>query len=561
MAALVALPSISFAQNDEVGETRMVTLSAYYSPIEGQSAYFKGSLEDDRVLNGNGTNAADGTPVYPGMLAAPKSYAFNTAIDIPGFGMGIVHDRGGAIVEAGEKGEAYDRIDVWMGEGDDGLARAVAFGKQTFEVTVYPPESKKESTFVLPEPATLPPFIGTLSEGDDSPEVARLQAELKTLGYFLEPTFGVYDEPTVVAVMKYQLARQIITSLADTGAGVFGPATRSYMNAEITARGGTVEDLDVLVSLEEVSVDAAQTEETDAKAEDESETEELETTLFFAIPEVGAESASVLEAQKLLASYGVWHCEINGATTEVEMNCFDEAITLLAENEQTASSVLEKSEIEKQSIAASSANKFTPTETINPTSADSEAIAAMQQGLLLLGYELEISGSFDKNTFDAVADFQVSEGLIDSSTSYGAGWLGPKTRDAFENAIFEASLPVTQLPLTNPLLDRKIATEYIPSFNTTLNPESSGGKVKELESTLSELGYFTAVADSTWTEETTDAVAAMQVDLGVLESETDYGAGWLGPNTREALADAISKNEVSLLVLEDAPQLLQVAQQ
>lgn len=42
-----------------------------------------------------------------------------------------MHDRGGAIVPAGERGYNYDRIDVWMGYGDEGLKRALWWGKRT----------------------------------------------------------------------------------------------------------------------------------------------------------------------------------------------------------------------------------------------------------------------------------------------------------------------------------------------------------------------------------------------------------------------------------------------
>ncbi len=53
-------------------------ITAYYSPLQGQEHYVTGSYAGDIYLNGNGTNGADGTEVYPGMIAAPKKYAFGT---------------------------------------------------------------------------------------------------------------------------------------------------------------------------------------------------------------------------------------------------------------------------------------------------------------------------------------------------------------------------------------------------------------------------------------------------------------------------------------------------
>ncbi len=53
------------------------------------------------------------------MIAAPKTYAFGTQIFFEGLGLGTVEDRGGAIVDAYVRGQAYDRIDLWVGSGVD----------------------------------------------------------------------------------------------------------------------------------------------------------------------------------------------------------------------------------------------------------------------------------------------------------------------------------------------------------------------------------------------------------------------------------------------------------
>lgn len=53
------------------------------------------------------------------MIAAPKGYGFGTRIEFNGLGVGIVEDRGGAIVPSGAQGQAYDRIDIWMGSGEE----------------------------------------------------------------------------------------------------------------------------------------------------------------------------------------------------------------------------------------------------------------------------------------------------------------------------------------------------------------------------------------------------------------------------------------------------------
>lgn len=120
------------AQAQDVVQKKLL-VTAYYSPLPDQTFYIKGSYDADVRLNGRGTNGADGTPVYIGMLAAPKNYPFGTRVKIPGLGVGEVHDRGGAILS----GDNYDRIDVWMGHGEEGLARALNWGARTVEGEVY----------------------------------------------------------------------------------------------------------------------------------------------------------------------------------------------------------------------------------------------------------------------------------------------------------------------------------------------------------------------------------------------------------------------------------------
>ena len=134
--AILALASTTFVPALAEGaamETRKLLVTAYYSPLPDQAFYIRGSYEADIRLNGRGTNGADGTEVYEGMLAAPKSYPFGTRVMIPGLGVGEVHDRGGAILA----GKDYDRIDVWMGRGEEGLARALNWGARIVEGEVY----------------------------------------------------------------------------------------------------------------------------------------------------------------------------------------------------------------------------------------------------------------------------------------------------------------------------------------------------------------------------------------------------------------------------------------
>lgn len=112
------------------GETSFI-ITAYYSPLKWQNSYFHGSYEREIYVNGEWTHGASGKAVFEWMLAAPKKYPFGTKIYFEGFGVAEVQDRGWAIVSAGSRGNAHDRIDIWMGYGDIGRERALQWGRRT----------------------------------------------------------------------------------------------------------------------------------------------------------------------------------------------------------------------------------------------------------------------------------------------------------------------------------------------------------------------------------------------------------------------------------------------
>lgn len=201
-----------YAEEKPYEQTFVVT--AYYSPLPGQSAYFRGSYEEDIAFNGKGTNGADGTDVYTGMIAAPDSYAFGTRIDLPGLGVGTVHDRGGRIIEWGDD---IHRIDIWMGKGEEGLSRALAWGARRVKGTVYPSafvgapveslalDSIPADTSILASlPKNDPLEIMTHAKlGEATYAVRLLQESLKSAGYLKDGPMGLYGPVTQEALREF----------------------------------------------------------------------------------------------------------------------------------------------------------------------------------------------------------------------------------------------------------------------------------------------------------------------------------------------------------------------
>lgn len=247
---LVFGASLAFADEGEIVDASTETMdyyiqefvvSAYYSPLPGQVRYAKGSYEADVYLNGRGTNGADGTEVFMGMLAAPKSYAFGTKIYLPGLGVGSVHDRGGAIVEKGN----YHRIDVWMGHGDEGLTRAMNWGMRKVTGKVYYNKSTTGSLDYRVVSGEMPSWVKAtkavqqatqdfsknLEEGSIDAEVITLKKTLVNLGYFSgEVRNNYFDTALTKAVIRFQIDAGLISSEKDSGAGYVGAKTRTALN-------------------------------------------------------------------------------------------------------------------------------------------------------------------------------------------------------------------------------------------------------------------------------------------------------------------------------------------
>lgn len=253
--------------------TKNYVISAYYSPLPGQNKYNTGSYESEIRLNGSGVNGADGTPVYPGMIAAPSTYSFGTKMNIPGFGIGTVHDRGGAIVKAGERGYAHDRLDIWMGYGDKGLERALNWGKRTVEVTVYGVDNSIVETFSIPgysenekfiiadsfnsgtdtislAPETQYSSIKSVEPGDNGENVKEVQRLLSSLGYYSGEIHGLYDKLTRDAVIKFQISEKVVAGQDAYGAGYVGPKTISVLASAKPANVAHAEQIESIKTVD-----------------------------------------------------------------------------------------------------------------------------------------------------------------------------------------------------------------------------------------------------------------------------------------------------------------------
>jgi len=467
-------PTVTHAQHIN-GEKRMFMVSGYYSPLPGQSFYVRGSYEADKALNGNGTNGADGSQVYIGMLAAPKTYPFGTRVKIPGLGVGEVHDRGGAILA----GKAYDRIDVWMGSGEEGLARAINWGMRLVEGELYlnPDQIQPVLNFgwvssELPEgvvnrlkaksfinPQT---FSKAITEKSSKQNISELQEALRLFGYYHGEVNGVYDNETKQAVLTFQIDEGVIQSINAKGAGNFGPKTQEALKTK-------TENFNSRVMKEQ---------------------KRLKENVESLTSGIGKKAVGddVYSLQQMLWELGYYHGALN--------------------------------------------SKY--------DSATIDSVLAFQKDHGVIKNEWEQgAGYFGKKTHEALvaAVGQRAEKLAKYPTEMQV-WVPAKIELPKLNQLNGGTPEKISLSFNLDIKEPVFIddTESAPKFNKALGLNDKGAEVKMLQNVLIQKGYLASGLNTgTFGYKTQEALVKFQIANGIINKKTDAGSGNLGPKTLEVL--------------------------
>lgn len=567
-------------------------ISAYYSPLVGQEKYVTGSYEGDIRLNGSGVNSADNTPVYPGMIAAPSLYPFGLKMEIPGLGVGTVHDRGGAIVKAGERGNAYDRLDVWMGYGDDGLKRALTWGKRTVEVTVYAADDPIEENFYLGDfqinenlflssvvklfqPTYFPNDLWYLSESE---KVGELQYYLKKLGYYAEPITNFYGQKTLEAVFAFQIDNEVVENWNDLGAGHLGIKTRRTLETEID-RLKREEDDELEFNLGR-----------DDEGDDVRKLQEALVTLGY----LNDEDISGEYDQKTIEAVFDFQVDNEVISTEYETGAGyygPKTHAALEENLEEVKMGISPIELAEEIQAHEDLKEDLDYFTEGLQFGDNgPKVIKLQDELRQLGYfRLDSTGTFGEITEHALFKLQQRFELVEDEDSPGAGYLGPQTRERLNgiigrrietkrylavkrgelqqsiylaSTISEADLLVspeveaegvdsaTSADLAAAETSKETAAEAadMDIEDEEVNDEAAddlivsslaegdrGDEVEILQKLLRDLGFFKGLTSQYFGNSTKKAVIAFQLDRKIIDSEEDSGAGLVGPITMGAL--------------------------
>lgn len=406
---------------DDAPRKQTFVVTAYYSPVPNQCCYFRGNYEDEIAFNGNGTNGADGTPVYPGMIAGPDTYAFGTRIELPGIGVGTIHDRGSRIIEWGED---VHRIDLWMGYGEEGLARAMAWGTRKVVGTVYPlgsgemPAEQWSLDGFTSDPGSLAqlpksdPVLGLsgVKYGDRNYAVRMLQTALKNLGYLSAEPNAYFGDGTKAALAAFRSEYGL--------RGEDGVMNRESASSIVVAAAVTDKNLPTLaVGLSSGSNpnDVRQAQKilrgfgyyrgrTDGVFDDDVRDAVTHFQLDHSIvSSVTAQGAGVIGPSTQAAILKAWKVDFVASKTKVMLTKLD--------------------------VASEVKTDLLPAKTLASGDSGPE-VRKLQSFLVRSGYlqKKEASGAFGSKTKTALMHYQMDRGIVDSKAKRGAGVFGPTTR-------------------------------------------------------------------------------------------------------------------------------------
>jgi peptidoglycan hydrolase-like protein with peptidoglycan-binding domain len=240
--------SVNIARASEETDTqakKLFIVTAYYSPLPDQKVYLRWSYEADIKLNWAWIAWASWKKVFPGMLAAPKSYSFWTKVFLEWFWVWEVADRWWAIITLENWETKVDRIDIWMWKWEEGLKRALSWWKRkiygynvanatdvNIDLAKFPaPDSAiknlasiKKETWILSE------NIWVNSPQED---IKELQKTLKEMWLFSWDIDWVYSDSLKKVVRDYQLKEWLIDSASDIRAWYTWVKTRASLKANL----------------------------------------------------------------------------------------------------------------------------------------------------------------------------------------------------------------------------------------------------------------------------------------------------------------------------------------
>ncbi len=211
-------------------DERYFYVTAYYSPLPGQSRYTTGSYSWDVRLNWEWKITASWKWVFSWLMAAPRNYAYGTKIYLEWIWVWSVEDRWWAIVNAWERWHDYDRIDIWMWYWDEWLERALKWW--TRKVKWYVVDDNAEISIEFDEsPVEKYKWLQAWPNDEEVNNIVELQKLLRDIWLYNWSIDWDYNKIKNILI-KYQLEAGIISNELDSAAWYFWPKTFAAMRED-----------------------------------------------------------------------------------------------------------------------------------------------------------------------------------------------------------------------------------------------------------------------------------------------------------------------------------------
>ncbi|MDD2907420.1 MAG: peptidoglycan-binding protein [Candidatus Gracilibacteria bacterium] len=489
---------------DAMTDTGYFVVTAYYSPLPNQKHYLTGNYEAEIRLNGEGIKGASGKKVFSGMLAGPKTYNFGTKIYLEGLGIGEISDRGGAIVTAGNRGYSHDRIDVWMGYGDEGLQRAMYWGKRTVKGNITNINSEVTlNYFNIASPAWtttgLKPqnnvFTYSLGIGSDIARVKKLQQFFSDLGIYTGEIDGIYNKQIIDIVYNFQIENEIVSSENDDGAGYWGNITKdkfkkAYLNGEFDVKKDEVLNNKDITDKQEIVINQVVNTEIDIFSKslttinEIKKLQEILSDLGFYSGDLTGKIVDITDSiydfqleNNIVSSIGDVGAGTYGPKTRSYLKTRYDEYKIQLENNEKARLEAEKLKQEEEKRKQELEDKYKEIEKIalNKVEEKTKNISLVKVGdvssnvrnlqltLKELGYfNDKDTAIYGEKTKQAVVAFQLSNNLIDSENSQYAGVIGERTLGVIKESLKTKYLK--EEVANNSELDLNLLLSYLPNI-------------------------------------------------------------------------------------------------
>ena len=385
-------------------------------------------------------------------------------------------------------------------------ASAAANGAVSGSTTVTPPTTGTSASGVIYE---------TLKSGMESEGVRQMQLKLKELGYYTGSVTGRFGNLTWDAVKKFQKANGL---KAD---GIAGQKTLEKLYSTVAPETGNTSDS---VTQTPPATDNSTNTDTETKVD----TSNADTTLTL---KVGMKSDAVKQMQQKLKDLGYYTGNVTGKFGNVTwegVRKFQKAKGLTADGIAGPKTLaaLYATNVTPDTNTNTSKDEVTVNATLRVGSRG-EDVKSMQKRLKELGYLTgSADGVFGTGTEAAVKVFQTANAL------YSDGVAGPKTL----NRLYSNSAVAAAGGSSSSSSTAKNDT------STTLRHEMKDmQQIRDMQTRLAELGYYTGSITGNFGDLTLKAVKAFQSTNGLTAD------GIAGKNTLTKLysSSAIKANASS----------------